>query len=335
MFYIFLDTCVLLDISTKKYDLPLVSALEELVSSGVITIVVTDLVFEEYERNKEDVANKTAKRLSQEFKQVKAVVSEFADAKQAETIDVLNDINARLPLLTDANYATIHRVERLIESAKKISISERSKVAAVQRGLDKRAPFHISKNSVADAVIIEQFYEFSQGVDSESDCCFFITHNHNDFSAKDHRQPHSDFANIFNDTNILYFNNLASAINQIDDGLLDGIEFEYDYTEETRGLREILDAMDELVDKVWYNRHQNRMWGIENSEIEIVPEGTERYSNNVIHENILKDAMKSAKRVEDSYDNVGPWSEFEWGMINGKLSALRWVLGDEWDMLDT
>lgn len=48
-------------------------------------------------------------------------------------------------------------------------------------------------------------------------------------------------------------------------------------------------------------------------------------------------ALKAAARVEKKYgkENLGPYSKFDWGMINGRLSALRWVMGDEWDMLDT
>jgi hypothetical protein len=52
---------------------------------------------------------------------------------------------------------------------------------------------------------------------------------------------------------------------------------------------------------------------------------------------VWKGAQTSARKVERQYGrkNLGPWDDFEWGMVNGKLSALRWVLGDEWDMLDT
>ena len=56
-----------------------------------------------------------------------------------------------------------------------------------------------------------------------------------------------------------------------------------------------------------------------------------------IQRDVLQMAKKAATKVEKKYglEHLGPWDDFEWGMINGKLSALRWVLGDEWDMLDT
>ena len=335
MHYIMIDTCVLLDISTRKNDLPIVAALENLISSGMIKLVVPDLVIAEFGRNKDDVANKTRKRLSHEFKQVRNVVHEFGGEEKEKAIEVLNEVNSRLPLLSEANYATISRVEKLMDDSLQVTMSDNAKIAAVQRGLDKRAPFHISKNSMADAVIIEQFSEFISNHDSDDNVFIFVTHNHNDFSSKDHRDPHEDLADIFHRPNVHYFNNTPSAIKIVDDEVLEDIQFEHDFSEETRGLREILSIMDELVDKIWFNRHCNRVFGLENGDIRIVPDSTKEYGNDVIHESIWKGAQKSAQRVVDKYDDTGPWDDFEWGMLNGKLSALRWVLCDEWDMLDT
>ena len=57
----------------------------------------------------------------------------------------------------------------------------------------------------------------------------------------------------------------------------------------------------------------------------------------LVVDEIWAGALKSARRLEKKYrkDNLGPYSKFEWGMINGKLSALRWAFGDEWDELYT
>ena len=335
MHFMMLDTCVLLDISTRKTDLPIVSALEELVSTGNVRLVIPDLVVSEFNRNKDDVAEKTWRRLSQEFKQVRSVIEEFGGDNKENAIEVLKEVGSRLPLLSEANYATISRVEHLIEKSLKVEATDSAKLAAVARALDKRAPFHISKNSMADAVLIELFTEFVTNNQSGGDTFVFVTHNHNDFSSKDHREPHQDFSEIFSSNNVQYFSTISSAINFLDEGILEDAQFEYDFAQETRSLQEILSAMDELVDKVWYNRHCNRAYHIKNGNIRIIPDGDKRYGNDVIHESICRGALEAARKVVEKYDDTGPWDDFEWGMLNGKLSALRWALGEEWDMLDT
>lgn len=53
MHLVMLDTCVWLDISSQKAELPMLAALEHLVQDGTIKILLPDLVHAEYEQNKD------------------------------------------------------------------------------------------------------------------------------------------------------------------------------------------------------------------------------------------------------------------------------------------
>jgi hypothetical protein len=101
----------------------------------------------------------------------------------------------------------------------------------------------------------------------------------------------------------------------------------------------IVDAENEFCDKIWYNRcHLRTKEELKNGELKLVKKWKPEYSTqNFISKDIWEGAKKAAKKVEKKYGkkNLGPYSDFEWGMLNGKLSAIRWVLGDDWDQLDT
>lgn len=55
----------------------------------------------------------------------------------------------------------------------------------------------------------------------------------------------------------------------------------------------------------------------------ILPDGRKLLTLRDAAEFITKGAEKSARRVEQQYglEELGPWENFEWGVINGKLSA--------------
>ena len=236
---------------------------------------------------------------------------------------------------------SIAQVEALFAASHVEETTDALKIKAATRAIDKRAPFHKAKNSIDDAILIETFADVIAAERGPSVTFAFVTDNHHDFSGTDRRYPHPDIEGIFKDGDVTFSVNLLEVLTSYaPDWFVDFPDVDMEQFEEPKRLSEILAAIEEFHDKVWYNRHWGSRNDIESGRIKVVERVDwtpgKPYPQNVIDRGIWEGALKAAEGVEAKYlGDLGPWDDFEWGMINGKLSALRWVLGDEWDMLDT
>jgi hypothetical protein len=344
MFRMLIDTCVWLDLTKDQKQVSVLGVVEEMVKRGMLSLIVPRVMLDEFRQNRERVAKESARSLSAHFRLVKEAVGKVAGDKRKTQVVLshLDDVNHKIPILGGAAVETLDRIERLLTASPIIEPSEAVKLYAAQRALDRKAPFHREKNAMADAILIETYAACLRDKAASGVRFAFVTHNKSDFSIEDgnHKKPHGDFANLFSRVKSLYFINLPEALRRVEPSLVTDIMLEQSWTQEPRSLTEILEAEDLLFHQVWYNRHWNLRIGVEKGRIKVVDNEVyprPRGAPETIQRDVWEGALKAAREVERRYGkkNLGPWDNFEWGMVNGKLSALRWALGDEWDMLDT
>ena len=339
-----IDTSVWLDLA-KDYRLSAVlTAIEALIDSKAIELIMPRIVLDEFARNRDRVVEQSRRSFSSHIKHVREAVAEFGEEKgRAAMLRELSEVEHRMATKGEVSRQTLGRIETLMTLFPPIAASEEAKSKVIERALSKSAPFHRSKNSVADGLLIEIFVEAAEAVDDPEAELFFVTHNTRDFSqhAGNQRLPHDDLHPLFSSDRRHYASSLIDVINSIDSEMLAEYEWERTYNSEPRWLSEILDAENLLFKQVWYNRHMNLRFKVKSGEVRIISkeefDKLDGFQAEVVVDSIWQGALKAAKRTENEVGRelLGPWDEFEWGMINGKLSAIRWVLGDEWDMLDT
>ena len=91
-----------------------------------------------------------------------------------------------------------------------------------------------------------------------------------------------------------------------------------------RKAKEIYEYMTEACDRVWLVRKQSLFLNMLEGTISIQAD-------------ILGECLKAIEKVCEKYsiDFKEPISDWDYGYWSGILSALRWVDGEEKDMLDT
>lgn len=343
MFRILIDSCVWLDLAKDPHQQPLLAVLEELIQMQEVSLIVPRTILDEFRRNKARIIEESGRSLSSVFKRGKEAVNKFGDpTKRQIVLEQLNDVDHKIPVLGESAVDSITRIEKLLNESTIIEVSDDVKLRAAQRAIDRKAPFHRPRNGIDDAIIIETYADCVHDKRAAGIRFAFVTHNTKDFSDLhgSDKTPHPDFASYFSRVKSLYCISLAEALHRVKPALVTDLMLEQEWIEEPRSLTEILEAEREFFDKIWYNRHQYSKYRIETGQIKIVEKETFPISDRKrrpIQRDVWEVAKQAAKRVEEQYglENLDPWDDFEWGMLNGKLSALRWVLGDEWDNLDT
>ena len=331
MLHLLVDTSSWLDLSKRRDGQRWIVALRVLVHQGDVELLVPQLVIDEFERNRDRIETSMTSSVSQRFKLIKQDLDDYGGVDNVRALKVIAELSHHVPLIGALTTRNFDDVLALLRAGRVVEPTSENRSRVVERGLSKLAPFHRSRNSVADALLIELYGTSISGVELKEDPHAFITTNSEDFSLPngDHRYPHPDLADFFvhdGSTYRLGVDGLNGVLLEHFGTQIEELFAETDFAEEPQRLDTIQKAEQELFDRIWYHRSLQSEYRRQDA------------GRPGAVEELLKIAGSGRRRVEATYlepGELGPYSDFELGMLHGKLSALRWVLGSEWDFLDT
>jgi len=97
-------------------------------------------------------------------------------------------VDQKIPIIGGAAVDILDRIQDLLTASPIIEASETVKLRAAQRALERKAPFHHDKNSMADAIIIETYADCIHDEATSGVRFAFVTHNKSDFSVENDNQ---------------------------------------------------------------------------------------------------------------------------------------------------
>lgn len=329
MLRMLVDTSTWLDLARRRDGQRWIVALRVLIHQGQIELLVPPVIIDEFDRNRDRVATTMTSSVASRFRALRQDLLDYADDDE-QSMRVIDDLSRHVPLIGAMTTRNFDEIRDLLVGGQVVTGSESVTRRVIDRGLEKRAPFHRGRNSVADALLIESYSDEVSGA-ADADVYAFVTTNSDDFSLTqgDRRHPHEDVAEVFDGVRSVF----ALGIDGLDSTMkacfgedVEELFDDADFREEPRRLDEISAAETEMFDRIWYHRSLQHDYRLEDESD--APRLAE-------HRRV---AGPGRQRVESTYTEqgqLGPYTDFELGMLHGKMSALRWVLGSEWDFLDT
>lgn len=313
MLSLLVDTSTWLDLAARRDGQKWIVAMRQLVSQADLRFLVPELILDEFERNRPRAEKAMTDRIAERFRSLRTDIgTAYQDDALKKSLITLDGLAHHIPLIGAMTTRNFDDIFEMLKVGVRLEPTDVERSRVVQRGLEKKAPFHRSRNSVADALLIELYVSATTEASFAIDSYAFVTSNSSDFSkdSGDKRLPHKDLEAAFSNDGSAYalgFEGLASTLQEHFGERIAELLEESDFVEEPRLLEEILTSEQEIFDRIWYQRSLNHIFKLEKA------------ADTKELERLMEIAGAPMARVEAKYgDTLGPYSDFEWGCSTAK-----------------
>jgi len=250
MIYLILDTNTWIylangaDLSGKFHESAHFSLLEKLtqkIDDGSVEILITDVILEEWNRNKQ-TTNALIEKLKGRLRNAETVLGDIQEKLTGkidiEILAVKREYKKYIEEQIALNEKHIEQVEKLLSSSVQFPITSNVKAFAADWSVAKKAPFTGKKsNSMADAYILFAAVEYiktisaGDGIDEfpldYAPLPIFVSANRDDFSSVANPDViHDDLKSVLEEVKMSYYRLLPAALNFVEARLFEESEIQ-------------------------------------------------------------------------------------------------------------
>lgn len=238
MHYMMIDTCDWIHLAATNEEL--LELLSDWIDRQRVTLIVPSLVRLEWSRNKDQkVVRKRREAFRERVREFTRAIDWYSEMKNTsnllldagEMLDstVIRSLKTRFnQLLEDEGRIAAHAegtsqiVDELIfghGNVIRTQISDAARLKAVDLAINGQAPFHSSKNNMADALVLLELSEYVDENDIKN--CLLVSSNTSDFAdPSNNKTVHPDIVSIIEPLGIQYYAHIGKAMNAIEPGII-------------------------------------------------------------------------------------------------------------------